>query len=73
MRSIRRVAASGRSVVCTIHQPSFPIFSGFFDSLLLLRSGGQTVYFGQLGEKCKNLIDFFESAPDVSHFLLTFT
>jgi ABC-type multidrug transport system ATPase subunit len=69
MRSIRRVAASGRSVVCTIHQPSFPIFSGF-DSLLLLRRGGQTVYFGQLDEKCKNLIDFFESAPDVSHSFL---
>ena len=65
MRSIRRVAASGRSIVCTIHQPSYPIFSGF-DSLLLLRRGGQTVYFGKLGEQCKNLIDYFESAPDVS-------
>ena len=69
MRSIRRVAASGRCVVCTIHQPSYPIFSGF-DSLLLLKRGGQTVYFGPLGEKCSNLINFFETAPGVSASLL---
>ena len=66
MRSIRRVAASGRSIVCTIHQPSYPIFSGF-DSLLLLRRGGQTVFFGQLGEQCKSLINYFETAPNVSN------
>jgi len=65
MRGIRRVAASGRSIVCTIHQPSYPIFS-LFDNLLLLKRGGKTVFFGQLGENCKNLIDFFESAPGVA-------
>jgi ABC-type multidrug transport system ATPase subunit len=65
MRSIRRVAASGRSVVCTIHQPSYPIFSAF-DSLLLLRRGGQTVFFGPLGDHCENLINFFQDAPGVS-------
>ncbi len=64
MRSIRRVAASGRSVVCTIHQPSFPIFSGF-DALLLLRWGGQTVFFGPLGDNCENLVEYFEHAPGV--------
>ena len=61
MRGIRRVASSGRSVVCTIHQPSYPIFT-MFDSLLLLKRGGRTVYFGELGENCKNLIDYFESS-----------
>lgn len=65
MRGIRRVAASGRSVVCTIHQPSFPIFN-MFDALLLLKRGGKTVFFGQLGENCKNLVEFFEAAPEVS-------
>jgi len=64
-RSIRRVAASGRSIVCTIHQPSFPIFSTF-DSLLLLKRGGQTVFFGPLGENCDNLIHYFEGAQGVT-------
>jgi ABC-type multidrug transport system ATPase subunit len=64
-RSIRRVAASGRSIVCTIHQPSLPIFRNF-DSLLLLRRGGQTVFFGSLGDNCENLINFFQSAPNVN-------
>ena len=38
IRSIKRVASSGRSVVCTIHQPSVFIFNSF-ESLLLLRRG----------------------------------
>jgi ABC-type multidrug transport system ATPase subunit len=63
-RGIRRIARGGRSIVCTIHQPSYSIFEAF-DSLLLLRRGGQTVYFGQLGEHCTNLIRYFESAPSV--------
>eukprot|EP00961_Rhodomonas_salina_P251954 3405995-Rhodomonas_salina.1 len=27
MRAVRRIAASGRTVLCTIHQPSYEIFS----------------------------------------------
>jgi hypothetical protein len=64
IRNIRRIASSGRSIVCTIHQPSTAIFTSF-DSLLLLKRGGQTVYFGSLGENCANLVNFFESAPKV--------
>mmetsp|Transcript_6808 Transcript_6808/g.11284 ORF Transcript_6808/g.11284 Transcript_6808/m.11284 type:complete len:1439 (+) Transcript_6808:110-4426(+) len=64
IRSIKRVAASGRSVVCTIHQPSVFIFNSF-ESLLLLRRGGQTVFYGDLGEKSTNLIKYFEGAPGV--------
>ena len=65
IRNIRRIAASGRSVVCTIHQPSTPIFNAF-DSLLLLRKGGQTVFFGELGQDGKKLIEYFEAQPGVS-------
>ena len=65
IRSIKRVASSGRSVVCTIHQPSVYIFNSF-DSLLLLRRGGQTVYYGDLGENCVDLISYFESVPEVT-------
>lgn len=50
--------------MCTIHQPSSSIFNGF-DSLLLLKRGGQTAFFGKLGEECCNLVDFFQSAKNV--------
>ena len=55
MRSLRRIADRGVAVVATIHQPSVAIFNSF-DSLLLLKSGGETVFFGELGEECCNLI-----------------
>ncbi|GMF57635.1 unnamed protein product [Phytophthora fragariaefolia] len=49
MAGVRKVADSGRTIVCTIHQPSSDVFA-FFDSLLLLKRGGETVFFGDLGE-----------------------
>eukprot|EP00981_Chlorochromonas_danica_P001615 scaffold349_cov237-Ochromonas_danica.AAC.1 len=62
--NIRRIAASGRNIVCTIHQPSTAIFNAF-DRLLLLMRGGLTVYFGPLGEDSVNLVHYFQSAPGV--------
>ncbi|TMW67516.1 hypothetical protein Poli38472_011136 [Pythium oligandrum] len=44
MDGVRKVANTGRTVVCTIHQPSWEVFS-VFDSLLLLKLGGEIVYF----------------------------
>lgn len=65
IKNIRAIALSGRSVVCTIHQPSTAIFNSF-DQLLLLRRGGQTVFFGPLGKDSHNLVEFFEAAPGVT-------
>lgn len=65
VRNIRTIAATGRTVVCTIHQPSSAIFQSF-DSLLLLKTGGKVVYFGELGERAQSLVDYFQSAPHVS-------
>ena len=59
MRALRKVTATKRAVICTIHQPSTYLF-GMFDSLLLLKKGGQAVFFGHLGEDCRNLIDYFQ-------------
>ncbi|KAL3665728.1 hypothetical protein V7S43_009161 [Phytophthora oleae] len=65
MTGVRKVADSGRTVICTIHQPSSDVFA-LFDSLLLLKRGGETVFFGDLGDNCRNLTDYFEGIPGVS-------
>ncbi|KAE8973693.1 ABC transporter G family member 29 [Phytophthora fragariae] len=62
---VRKVADSGRTIICTIHQPSAEVFY-LFDRLLLLQRGGQTAFYGDLGEDCRNLIDYFENIPGVA-------
>jgi hypothetical protein len=59
MRGLKRVATSGRAVCATIHQPSIAIFNSF-DALLLLKRGGETIYFGGLGDESQNLIEYLE-------------
>ncbi len=44
----------------SIHQPSAELFQ-MFDRLLLLRKGGETVYFGDLGHNATTLIDYFQA------------
>ncbi|EUC56947.1 pleiotropic drug resistance ABC transporter [Rhizoctonia solani AG-3 Rhs1AP] len=56
---LRSLANQGQAILCTIHQPSSELFQSF-DRLLLLRKGGQTCYFGDLGENSSTLISYFE-------------
>lgn len=56
---LRELADSGQAILCTIHQPSGELFQ-LFDKLLLLRKGGQTVYFGDIGEKSSTMLKYFE-------------
>ncbi|ETN20088.1 hypothetical protein PPTG_03170 [Phytophthora nicotianae INRA-310] len=65
MDGVRKVADSGRTIICTIHQPSSEVFY-LFDSLLLLKRGGETVFYGNLGKNCRNLVDYFEDIPGVA-------
>ncbi|CAK4124382.1 unnamed protein product [Aphanomyces euteiches] len=58
MECVKRIAESGRTVICTIHQPSTVLFE-LFDRLLLLKSGGQMVYFGDLGPQSAHLLAYF--------------
>lgn len=60
MRAMKRIADTGRTVCATIHQPSSAVFE-MFDDLLLLKKGGNVVFFGELGQGSSNLIDYFES------------
>ncbi|GMF30840.1 unnamed protein product [Phytophthora lilii] len=62
MDGVRKVADSGRTIVCTIHQPSSDVFF-LFDHLLFLKRGGETVFVGELGEKSQNLVRYLEAIP----------
>ncbi|KAG8625582.1 hypothetical protein KVT40_005983 [Elsinoe batatas] len=58
LRFLKKLAAAGQAVLCTIHQPSAQLFAQF-DSLLLLARGGKTVYFGDIGEGGQTVKDYF--------------
>lgn len=64
MRTVRNTVDTGRTVVCTIHQPSIDIFEAF-DELLLMKRGGQVIYAGSLGDRSHKLIEYFEAVPGV--------
>ncbi|XP_027349411.1 ABC transporter G family member 39-like isoform X2 [Abrus precatorius] len=64
MRTVRNTVDTGRTVVCTIHQPSIDIFEAF-DELLLMKRGGQVIYAGPLGRHSHKLIEYFEAVPRV--------
>ncbi|CAM8888399.1 unnamed protein product [Rhodiola kirilowii] len=64
MRTVRNTVDTGRTVVCTIHQPSIDIFEAF-DELLLMKRGGQVIYSGPLGPNSQKIIDYFEAIPGV--------
>ncbi|KAI9161453.1 hypothetical protein LWI28_017604 [Acer negundo] len=65
MRTVRNTVDTGRTVVCTIHQPSIDIFEAF-DELLLLKRGGQEIYVGPLGRQSCHLIKYFQGIEGVS-------
>ncbi|CAE5957576.1 unnamed protein product [Arabidopsis arenosa] len=65
MRTVRNTVDTGRTVVCTIHQPSIDIFEAF-DELFLLKRGGEEIYVGPLGHESTHLINYFESIQGIS-------
>lgn len=58
VRFLKKLAAAGQAILCTIHQPSALLFESF-DRLLLLESGGETVYFGDIGADASVLREYF--------------
>lgn len=57
VRFLRKLAAAGQAIVCTIHQPNALLFENF-DRLMLLQRGGQCVYFGDIGKDSHVLRDY---------------
>ncbi|KAI8826161.1 P-loop containing nucleoside triphosphate hydrolase protein [Fimicolochytrium jonesii] len=53
---LKEIATSGRTIICSIHQPRSDIVKEF-DSVLLLASGGRTVYSGA----AKDMLPYFAS------------
>ncbi|KAF4389693.1 hypothetical protein F8388_009826 [Cannabis sativa] len=66
MRAVKNVADTGRTIVCTIHQPSIDIFESF-DELLLLKTGGRVIYCGPVGKHSERVIEYFEGIPKVAN------
>ncbi|XVF49249.1 hypothetical protein PTKIN_Ptkin03bG0253300 [Pterospermum kingtungense] len=64
MRTVRNIVNTGRTIVCTIHQPSIDIFESF-DELLFMKRGGELIYAGPLGPESCELIKYFEAVEGV--------
>ncbi|KDR85534.1 hypothetical protein GALMADRAFT_234460 [Galerina marginata CBS 339.88] len=58
VRFLRKLADQGQAILCTIHQPSSLLFESF-DRLLLLQRGGETVYFGDIGQDSRVIREYF--------------
>ena len=76
IRFLKKLAAAGQAILCTIHQPS-SILIQQFDMILALNPGGNTFYFGPVGENGSAVTKYFaergfECPPhkNVAEFLL---
>ncbi|KAF2135661.1 uncharacterized protein K452DRAFT_322935 [Aplosporella prunicola CBS 121167] len=57
-RLLRKLANSGQTVLCTIHQPAAELME-LFDHLVLLMRGGRLAYDGPLGDRCSTALSYF--------------
>jgi ATP-binding cassette subfamily G (WHITE) protein 2 (SNQ2) len=58
VRFLKKLAAAGQAIVCTIHQPSSVLIQQF-DMILALNPGGNTFYFGPIGDEGSAVIKYF--------------
>jgi ATP-binding cassette subfamily G (WHITE) protein 2 (SNQ2) len=76
IRFLRKLAQAGQAIVCTIHQPSSMLIQQF-DMILALNPGGNTFYFGTVGQDGRDVIKYFAErgvvcppAKNVAEFIL---
>jgi len=58
VRFLRKLSHAGQAIICTIHQPSSVLIQEF-DMILALNPGGNTFYFGPVGENGSAVIKYF--------------
>jgi ATP-binding cassette, subfamily G (WHITE), member 2, SNQ2 len=58
VRFLKKLSQAGQAIVCTIHQPSSVLIQQF-DMVLALNPGGNTFYFGPIGDNGKDVIEYF--------------
>ncbi|EKG16532.1 ABC transporter-like protein [Macrophomina phaseolina MS6] len=58
VRFLKKLSQAGQAIICTIHQPS-SILIQQFDMILALNPGGNTFYFGPVGENGKDVVEYF--------------
>ena len=58
VRFLKKLSRAGQAIICTIHQPSSVLIEQF-DMVLALNPGGNTFYFGPMGENGKDVVKYF--------------
>ena len=58
VRFLKKLASAGQAIVCTIHQPSSVLIQQF-DMILALNPGGNTFYFGPVGDNGNEVVKYF--------------
>jgi len=58
VRILKKLSQAGQAIICTIHQPSSMLIQQF-DMILALNPGGNTFYFGPVGENGADVIRYF--------------
>jgi ABC-type multidrug transport system ATPase subunit len=76
VRFLKKLAKAGQAIVCTIHQPSSVLIQQF-DMILALNPGGNTFYFGPVGDNGKDVTKYFSErgvdcppSKNVAEFIL---
>lgn len=58
VRFLKKLTRAGQAIVCTIHQPSSVLIQQF-DMILALNPGGNTFYFGPVGDNGSAVVKYF--------------
>ncbi|KAK2764869.1 hypothetical protein FQN54_008566 [Arachnomyces sp. PD_36] len=58
VRFLKKLSQAGQAIICTIHQPS-SILIQQFEMILALNPGGNTFYFGPVGESGSGVMQYF--------------